>query len=389
MSNIIEMRIPRTLIGLGSINNIGEVLKDLPSSRILIVTDPGIKQAGILETARLAVEKAGYKCDVYAECETNCAVSSVERLGKKILTGKYDLLIGIGGGSVLDSTKLASHLGAVEGINIYDMLEGKAINKSLAKILIPTTAGTGSEWSLVAMVSDEKAGGQKKAVTTTLNVPNAVILDPELTRNLPARVTADTGLDALVHAIEGYTASNANVVSDMFALTALQMISDSLAQAYCKGKDNMTARYNMSIAASLAMYACAMSGVGIAHFMGHSLERRFHLSHGTACTFMLPFVMEFHLLANPQKFARIAEVMGEATTGLSTFEAAAKSVDAVRRLSGELGIPRSLGNLLSDKSQIADMAEETLHHYGAEIRWWNPRDPSKEDLMKVFAAAFS
>ena len=387
MSKIINVRIPNTLIGLGSINKIGDIVKDLSPSKILIVTDPIIKKIGLINSVNSLLKKAGYVFDVYDECESNASVKSVERLVRRIRAGKYDLLIGIGGGSVLDSTKVASLVAANQGLNIYDLLDGKTATKAIAKILIPTTAGTGSEWSTVGMVSNDRAGGQKKAITSAKNVPEAVIIDPELTINLPQKLTADTGMDALVHAIEAYTSSNANVFSDMFALTALELISQNILQAYSKGTQNIDARYNMSVGASIAMYAVAVSGVGIAHFMGHPLEKRVHVSHGISCTLMLPYVMEFNLIACPEKFARIAEVMGESVDGLSVFDAAAKAVEAVRILSKALGMPQTLSDIGIKKTQVAEMAEEMLDGYGLEIRMWNPRDVSVEDTTKIYIAA--
>ncbi len=387
MSKIINVRIPNTLIGLGAINNIGDVVRDLSPSKVLIVTDPVIKKVGLTNSISSLLRKARYVFDVYDECESNASVKSLERLVKRIKSGKYDLLIGIGGGSVLDSTKVASLVAANQGLSLYDLLDGKSATKAIAKILIPTTAGTGSEWSTVGMVSDDRTGGQKKAITSAKNVPEGVIVDPELTINLPQKVTADTGMDALVHAIEAYTSSNANIFSDMFALTALELISQNILQAYSKGKQNIGARYNMSVGASIAMYAVAVSGVGIAHFMGHPLEKRAHVSHGVSCTLMLPYVMEFNLIACPEKFARIAEVMGESVDGLSVFDAAAKSIEAVKRISRPLGIPQTLSDIGIKKTQIREMAEEMLDAYGVETKSWNPREVSVEDTVKIYTSA--
>jgi len=135
------------------------------------------------------------------------------------------------------------------------------------------------------------------------------------------------------------------------------------------------------------MYAVAVSGVGIAHFMGHPLEKRAHVSHGVSCTLMLPYVMEFNLIACPEKFARIAEVMGEPVDGLSVYGAAAEAVEAVKRLSQALGMPQTLIDIGIKKAQMAEMAEEMLDAYGLETRMWNPRDVSVEDTTKIYAAA--
>jgi alcohol dehydrogenase len=384
MLKSVEMRLPHTLIGLGAINDLGTVLKELGSSKVLIITDPGIVKAGIIDLVKSVLNKTSFKYDVYDKCEPNPEISSIEKLGAKVRSGKYDLIIGIGGGSVLDSTKLASLLGASSKLTIYDLLKNKRIDKVINKILIPTTAGTGSEWSEVAMVADERSGGQKRGIGLVKNIPNAVIIDPELTRNLPQRVTADTGMDAMVHAMEGYTSAKSNIVSDMFALKALELISSNIGLACSKGSENIEARYNMLIAAAMAMYACALSGVGIAHFMGHPLEKRVHVSHGTSCALMLPYTMRHHLIACPEKFAVMAEVLGEATDGLSVAEAATKSITAFQRISEAVGIPQTLTEIGIKKSQIPEMAEETLSYYSQEIKMWNPRDVTREDLIKIY-----
>jgi alcohol dehydrogenase class IV len=387
LSKIINIRIPNTFIGPGSIKNIGDIIKDLSPSKILIVTDPNIKEAGIIDPVRSLLEKTGYVSDVYDGCESNASTSSLERLSQKVRSGRYDLLIGIGGGSAMDATKVASQLAANDDLSIHDLLNGKVAPKVMAKVLIPTTAGSGSEWSFVAMVSDEESGKLKKAITSARNIPDAVIVDPELTLNLPQKVTAETGMDVLVHAIESYTNCKANVISDMLALTALKLASDNIRQAFSKGKQNIEARYNMSVAASLAMGAVALSGVGMAHLSGHPLEKRSHITHGTSCTLMLPYVIEFNLMACPEKFAKIAEAMGEATSGLSVFDAAAKSVPAVRKLSRALGMPQTLRDIGINQTQIEAMVEELFNAYGSEIRMWNPRDVSREDAAKIYTAA--
>lgn len=237
------------------------------------------------------------------------------------------------------------------------------------------------------MVSDDKSGKQKWGITNAKNIPDAVIIDPELTRSLPPKVTADTGMDALVHAIEAYTSCPANVISDMFALTALKLICDNIGLAYSKGGQKIEARYNMSIGASLAMYAAALSGVGIAHFLGHPLEKRSHITHGTSCALMLPYVMEFNLIAYPEKFAKVAEVMGEPVNGLSVFDAATKSVVVVKRLSKALGMPQTLSDIGINKTQIEEMVDEALNSYGPIIEIWNPRNITKEEATKIYMAA--
>lgn len=388
MADILNVRIPNTFIGLGAINEITNLVNDLPHSKILIITDPGIIKAGIMEAIQETLQKASIKFEVFGGCPSNPSITSIEKAANKVKLDKNDLLIGVGGGSVMDFTKVVSQIAVDDSVNIYDLIDGKQAKKTISKILIPTTSGTGSEWSTTAMVTDEKSGNQKWGITNDNNIPDAVIIDPELTRNLPPGLTADTGLDALVHAVESYTSHPANIISDMFALTALKLIYENIGIAYSKGDQRIDARYNMSVAASVAMYGASVSGVGIAHFLGHPLEKRAHVTHGVGCSLMLPYSIEFNLISCPEKYARIAEIMGEPITGLSIMDAAARSVTAVRALSRSLGMPQTLNDIGIQMSQIPEMAEEAVHSYGFLTKMWNPRDMTIEDASSIYREAF-
>jgi len=387
MVDTINIRIPNTIIGLGAISNIGDIVKGFSPSKILILTDAGIMKSGIIEAVKSPLEKAGYKFDIFDGCVSDPTISSVEKLCKKVKAAKYDLLIGVGGGSTMDATKIASQIAANDGINIYDLLGDKVVAKVIPKILVPTTAGTGSEWSSVAMVSDEKDKMKKKGVISVKNLPDTVIIDAELMRNLPQIVTRDTAMDALSHAIEAYTSCNANVISDMFAITALKLICDNLPMAYSKGNKNIEARYNLAIAASFAMYAASISGVSIGHFMGEPVQARTHISHGQACALMLPYAMEFHLVAEPAKFAKIAEIMGEVVNNLSQQNAAAKSVDAISRLCKAMGMPQTLSDVGIKETDIPEMVKEMHAEKDFLISLWNPREVSPEDTTRIYKIA--
>jgi 1,3-propanediol dehydrogenase len=223
-----------------------------------------------------------------------------------------------------------------------------------------------------------------------LNFPNAVIIDPELTLNLPQEITADTAMDALAHAIEAYTSRKANIFSDMLAETAIKLIANNLRLAYTKGNKNMEARYNLSIAASLAMHSVVVASAGLAHYMNSSLGERTHISHGKACTLLLPHVMLFNLLACPSKFARIAELMGENISGLSIPDAAYKSVDALKRLIRDIDMPQILSDVSDieiNEAKIAAMAKEVHASKRAVLNKTNPRHVKQMDTIRIFAAA--
>ena len=390
MHGFINVKVPDSIIGLGAISKLGELSKKFEACKILVITDMGIVKAGIIEKIKAALDEAKCKYDVYDECEPEPLHSSIIKLADRARKGNYDLLIGVGGGSVMDATKVASQLALNEGVAVHDLIRGNGVKHVLPKVLVPTTAGTGSEWSNVAVVYNEMADKEEditEVYISSQNFADAVVIDPELTINLPQRITADSGMDALTHAIEAYTSRVANVVSDMFAGTAIKLIAQNLRLACSKGRNDIQARYNMSIAASLAMNAVVMSSVGMAHFANEPLGKKAKVSHGIACTLMLPHVMKFNLVANPTKFAQVAEMMGESIDGLSVMDAALKSVEAVKRLARDLDMKQNLSDIKMSDTDIASLVESVHKHSGPVINLLNPRDVTPEDTKRLFILA--
>ncbi len=383
----ITLSIPNTVIGLNSIAKIGDLIEDFGATNVLIVTDQPIVRSGLLDTAKEKLGQSGCKYDIYDGCQADPPMELIAELGKTIKDAGYDLLIGVGGGSNMDVTKVVSLLPLNEGMTVRDLVNGKQVPCALTKILVPTTAGTGAEWSSVAIVSE--ADGQKRAIQTDKNLPDAVIIDPELMRRMPQGLTAATGMDALVHSIEAYTSSAANIVADMFAVTAIELISTNLRRAYAKGDLDIEARYNMAIAAPMAMRAASLSGTSIAHFLSEPVQKRIHMPHGHACTMMLPYVMEFNLIGNLERFARVAEIMGEDVEGLSTYDAARKSIDAVKQLMRDFNMPRGLAEIGIKESDIEDMVNEMHDDKEFLISIWNPRNISREESKQLYRQAMN
>ena len=390
MHDLIYIKIPDSFIGFGAINKLPEIATSFSAQSILITTDAGIVKAGIMDKITEQLKKAKLHFDIYAHCEPEPSFTSIELLGNEIRNGAYDLIIGLGGGSVMDATKIASQLALNRGITVLDLLHGKTADKVIIKVLIPTTAGTGSEWSNVAVVYDDKAKNEEDITQVYISVHNfadAVIIDPSLVIDLPQRITADTGMDALTHAIEAFTSPKANAISDMFASKAIRLIASNLRLAYGQGKHNLEARYSMSIAASLAMNAAVISSLGMAHFTNGPLGKKAKISHGMACTIMLPHVMRFNLVANPAKFAQVAEIMGESIQGLSIFEAATKAVEAVTRLASDVGMRLDLKDIRFTNEDIDAMVQSVHSHAGPIIKLTNVREATPEDTRRLFMAA--
>lgn len=205
MTGIYKIHIPETTIGPGAIRRIGKIAAQFSFKRIMLVTDQGIVKAGIIDPVRSSLEEANLDFDLFDGCEPETPLSLVRLLSNRIKESESDLLIGIGGGSTLDAAKAAALAAANKDVPFSDILAGKRVVKTLAKILVPTTAGSGSEWSLLASVTDDAKDERTILLLNNLNIPDHVILDPELMMSLPPKITAETGMDALVHAVEAYT----------------------------------------------------------------------------------------------------------------------------------------------------------------------------------------
>jgi len=215
---------------------------------------------------------------------------------------------------------------------------------------------------------------------------DAAIIDPALTLNMPPSTTADSGMDALCHAIEGYTSWKANILTETLTERAISLVAGNLRVAYAKGSKHIEARYKMALAAALAMIGLRTSGSYIVHSMSYILNNKAHLSHGTACALMLPYVMEFNLAGDMERFARVAELMGEKTDGLSLREKAERSVTAVRCLSADVGLPRTLGEVGIKEGDIPEIIDYVFKFHSYQIEN-NPRYVRREDLERLLRAA--
>lgn len=376
------VRLPYTLIGTGTVGRVGELAKHLGGKKILIVTDSGVVQAGLLDKVKEPLEKEGIEFGIFDSCEPNCPIDVVQRCAQFAKEGGYNLMIGLGGGSILDTTKLASIAAAtgdttLESIRNY--VTGELPAPGLPKILVPTTAGTGSEISPVAVLVD--VDGVKKAVRHEYCLANVAIIDPSTTQYLPAEITAHTGIDALSHAFEAYLCTTPNILSDTMAEMTIKLVSENLRAAYYHSA--LEARYNMAIAATYAMSTVFMSGLSLYHAMGHSLQIEAKTTHGISLYLVMSPIMEFNLMATPQRFARIAELMGEKIEGLPLREAALKSIDAVKQLGTDIGLPQRLRDIGVKKEQIPRFADILFTTYEERTRT-NARPLSRQDATRLY-----
>jgi alcohol dehydrogenase class IV len=357
-TDVIEISIPRTLFGVGAINKLPEVVKGYGTDKVLVITDKGLVAAGVVDVALDVLKAAGISVDVFDGTGAEAPVSVILDLVKVIREKGYGLLVAIGGGSTMDTTKTAGHLSGNPDLTPDDLIKWKPFSRNLPIVAVPTTAGTGSEWSAWAVIHNDVADGIHYPYMTPNNFPNVVIIDPGMTTKVPPRITADTGMDVLAHAIEAYTSPNASVVTDMFAAFSIEMVGKSLRRAVAKGSFYIQDRYHMAIAASFAMLAMSATGPGLAHLGNETLGAMAGLAHGRATGLLLPEVMQFNLMTDPAKFAAIAELLGEETAGMSDVEAGEMSVEAVRRLLFDLDMPQTLTEVGLNEDKVLELAKE-------------------------------
>lgn len=374
----------KIVFGMEAAAQTGSAAKELGVDKMLIVTDPGVAGAGLLDPVTASLDQAGIKCAVFDRVEPEPAARLVDQGAAMYQSEGCDSVLGIGGGSSLDVAKGVAVLGGNPG-SILDYCGMDLVPKRAApKILMPTTSGTGSEITRVLVITDE-AENTKKVVYSFFTLADIAIVDPALTLSCPPKVTADTGMDALVHAVETYVSMNATPFSDVLAEKAIALIGRYLPIAWAKGS-NEEARFQMSLAATLAGMAFASGGLGAVHGLSYVLGTEYHMPHGRSNAIMLPWVMDFNIPGAPEKYAVIAELLGQDTEGLSVTEAAYLSVEAVEELLTTMDLPYRLSDY-----DISDDDLETLVAGGLKMERLfatNPRDLSEDDVRMIYQSAF-
>lgn len=374
----------RILFGPGAIEKIGIEAQLLKAKKVQIVTDPGVIQAGLLKSVKVSLQTVGLPFVLFDGVEPDPRIEVVERSVEKAKKEDVDLIIGFGGGSSLDIAKVTSILltnsGKIDSFFGIDLVP----NPGKPVILAPTTAGTGSEVTPIAILSDTREKLKKGIVSPTL-FPEVAIVDPKLTIGLSPSVTAFTGMDALTHAIEAYYSINATCLSDLFALRAMELISKNIRVAYANG-ENLSARTNMMEGSLLAGIAFANAGVGAVHAFAYPLGGEFHLAHGLTNTLMLPYVMRYNILGCPEKFARMAEAFGEKVESLSVLDGAEIAVRFVERLSDDIRVPRRLRDVGIPENAITKLAEAAMKV--TRLLANNPRKITLEDAIAIYNSAY-
>ncbi|WP_227764906.1 iron-containing alcohol dehydrogenase family protein [Zhaonella formicivorans] len=369
--------LPTQLIhGAGALKELGKfVSKD---DNVIVVTDKGLVKVGLVEKLLAELATIGATWAVFDDIEPNPHADTVRKALAFAKEQGVNTVVTIGGGSPMDVAKVVAMLLTNEGdISDYQW-NGKAVTKPPATLVaIPTTAGTGSEVTRTAVIIDRNT---KKGIGNDALFPKAALVDPELMVSLPPQITAFTGMDALTHAIEAYVGLGANPATDAWALQAIELLVEYLPKAFANGAD-LEAREKVALASSMAGAAMDQAGLGFIHAMSGPLSSYYDVPHGLSNAVLLPYGMQFNLIAAPKKMARIAQLFGVDTFGMSLREAAQAAVDAVEQLCRDLEIPADLSSYCQAEEDIEKFAVEAINMF---LMRNNPRRPRVSDCADVF-----
>ncbi len=372
----------RASFGNGSVGKLGRRIKALGKTSAFIVTDSGVARAGVIDRIRRAFDSDGISVELFDGIQANPTVKNVEAGAGKLRASVDAVVVAVGGGSVLDAAKAIALL-APNGGSVSDFPVGcKPKKPGHTVVAVPTTSGTGSETNMFGVVTDPKLG-RKVLVAHPSVLPAAVVLDPELTRELPRVPTATCGIDALTHSIEAFTSNRSNPFADSLALRAIAMVASYLPTAVEDGK-NLEARSQMLLAAHIAGLAFSSSGLGICHAMGHPLSARLDVPHGQSLATLLPHVMRFNLNVCEVKYAQVAIALGVADPGAENSENAQRALTAVEELSARVGTARSGKELGVKVELIPTLVDDAMADL---LMMGTPRFPEPRDVRQLYEAA--
>lgn len=382
MINSFEFVLPTKIrYGAGMLKVLGEELRSLGAKRVMIITDRGLVKAGMAKRITEIIEGEGMNFIIYDEIEANPKDYNVEACAEKAGLEAIDTIVAFGGGSPIDAAKAVAVL-AKQGGKVRDYQgKGKIKDDCLPIITIPTTAGTGSEVTFSSVITDTKEKF-KFTIKSTAIAARTAIVDPELTLTVPPMITAATGIDALTHAIEGYTANCTEPIAEAVGLYAVEYIAPNIAEAVKNG-GNIKARDKMMMGSLLAGLSFSHADVASVHCMAEALGSMYDAPHGMCNAILLPYVMEYNLPAAEYKYARIARAMG--IEEKDDHAAAMKGIEHIKKLSKEIGLPgiRSLNVNTEDFGLLAEMSVKNGSNDS------NPRKMTKEEYVMLFNKAYN
>ncbi|KKM10142.1 alcohol dehydrogenase [Clostridiales bacterium PH28_bin88] len=386
------------ILGNGSINSLGEIIGKFKARNVLIVCDPGIKQAGIMDKALGILAEAGLNVIAYDQAEPEPPVCKAIECYQFAKNQNIEVIVGLGGGSSIDLAKVVAVLLTYGGDPKQYFGEFKVPGPVLPLIAVPTTSGTGTEVTPAAVLTDEEAN-LKVGVSDNYIRPAVALVDPELTLGLPPHITAHTGMDVLCHAIEAYTAveyrylpvtgpaiyQGTYELTDTLALKSIELAAKSLRLAVEQGH-NLQARADMALASVLAGMAFSNAGVGAAHALAYPIGAECHAPHGLLVGLLLPHVMEYNLPVQQERFARVAVAMEENINGLSVKAAAMAAVNGIKDIIADIKMVSRLRDLGIQEDLLPLLAERTLAV--TRLLRSNPRRLTAKDMEGILRNAY-
>jgi alcohol dehydrogenase class IV len=388
------------IFGRNAVAQLGEAAVRLGVKRAFLVTDPILLRAGVVEPVHAPLSMSGVAVEIFSGGEPEPSLRVARNAIEQARAFRPDAVIGLGGGSNMDLAKITAVVLKHGGDPRDYVGDDKISGPILPLICVPTTAGTGSEVSAATVLSDTE-NQIKVGILSNFLRPRVAVVDPLLTLTCPPKVTADSGIDALTHAIEAYTAVDNEQfplphgersvyqgrypLSDVLAEKAITLIGANLRRAMANGEDE-AAREGMALAATLAGMAFSNVGVAAVHALEYPVGGSTHCSHGAGNGLLLPYVMRFNLPVRRARFAEIARLLGEKVSGLDEAQAAECAITAVERLRADIGIPTRLRDLGVSKTQLRPFAEKAFQI--KRILRVNPRPVTVEDLERILEAAY-
>ncbi|ONI42519.1 alcohol dehydrogenase [Candidatus Epulonipiscium fishelsonii] len=377
-----NFKIPQTVeFGIGSLKKLQAILEENNSKNVFLISDRGLEKIGVVKKVLDILDNAGVTVSSYLDVVSNPTVDNVNECTKSYKDSEANVIIALGGGSPIDIAKAVGVL-ATYGGKITQYEGAHIVPGPITPIIaIPTTAGTGSEVTASAVISDEERN-YKFSIFSYNNIPKYAILDPELIMTLPEFIAAPTGLDALIHAIEAYLSTAATPFSDAMAEKAMELIGANLRQ-FVANRSNEDAACAMMLGSNFAGIAFAWARLGNVHAMSHPVSAFFHVPHGTANSIILPTIMEYNALADNGRYEKIYNYIKTSKDKTENFVPEIL-ISEIKKLNKDLKIPASLGEVGVTKDKIEVMAQDAMKSGNVLV---NPRKTSLQDMINLFEKA--
>ncbi|KJS86481.1 MAG: hypothetical protein JM58_06900 [Peptococcaceae bacterium BICA1-8] len=370
----------KIIFGIGSIETIVQEITQLKISKPLIVTDQGVVCSGLSEIIERMLNESNMEYEIFSQVIINPTSQIITKGSHKYLNNFCDGIIALGGGSTIDAAK-AIGIQVSHGKPICYYEGQDKLDKDIPPLIaIPTTVGTGAEVSFKTLIVNNN---HKFIISSHKIAPKVAFFDPQLLATLPIEIAAATGIDSLTRAIECYVSKEATLVTDLLNIEAIRLIGSSLRQ-FVADPSNVDYGVKIQLASILSAVGSLNSENGNVSVMAKPLEGYLNIHHGIACGIMLPHVMKWNLIANPDKYALIAELMGEEVTGFSVMDRATKAVSSVQKLVFNIGLPTTLTEIGIDYDLIENMAQDVINSFCSN---GNPRKTNTEDIINLFNQA--